>query len=53
MSDAEARAFEANPHWRAALRVRHYDDLGKIEGMPTPDWEEFRPLLETFVRPAG
>jgi len=50
MTDDEAAAFEANPHSRAAVRVRHYDDLGKIEEMVTPDWEAFRTDLESFVR---
>ena len=50
MSDDEAAAFEANPHSRAAVRVRHYDDLGKIEEMVTPDSEAFRTDLESFAR---
>jgi phosphonate degradation associated HDIG domain protein len=53
MSDEEARQFEADPHYRAAVQVRRYDDMGKVPGMKTPPLEEFRPLLEAFVLPAG
>jgi phosphonate degradation associated HDIG domain protein len=50
MTDAEALAFELNPHHDAAVRCRRYDDMGKIAGMETPDLETFRPMLEPFVR---
>ena len=50
MTDGEAAAFEANPYSRAAVRVRHYDDLGKIEDMATLDLEAFRSDLESFTR---
>ena len=53
MSDDEARAFELEPHVALALRVRRYDDMGKVPGMPTPDLDDFLPLLRTFVRPAA
>jgi phosphonate degradation associated HDIG domain protein len=49
MTEHEAHEFEANPHWQAAIRVRHYDDMGKIEDMVTPDFEEFRAVVESFV----
>ena len=50
MTDSEARAFADHPHFANALRVRHYDDLGKVEGMPTAYLEEFTALLALFVR---
>lgn len=53
MSEDEARAFEALPHFDAAIRLRRYDDLGKVTDMATPDLEAFRPLLEAFVRPTA
>jgi phosphonate degradation associated HDIG domain protein len=49
MSDDEARRFETQPHHRAAVQVRRYDDMGKVPGMATPSFEAFRPLLEVFV----
>ncbi|MCC6233388.1 MAG: HD domain-containing protein [Verrucomicrobiales bacterium] len=49
MSTEEAREFEAHPHFELALRVRRYDDRGKVPGMPTPDLATFRLLLESLV----
>lgn len=50
MSEPEARAFEHEPHHELAVRVRRYDDLGKVPGMSTPDLEAFRSLLASFLR---
>jgi phosphonate degradation associated HDIG domain protein len=50
MTNAEAASFEAMPHYDAAVRVRRYDDQGKVRDMKTPDFESFRPLLEGLVR---
>lgn len=49
MTDAEVQAFEADPHHAAAVRLRLYDDMGKLPSMTTPDFEAFRPLIEAFV----
>lgn len=49
MSDDEGRAFEANPYYEDAVRLRRYDDMGKIPGMVTPEVEAFRPVLEAFL----
>jgi phosphonate degradation associated HDIG domain protein len=49
MSDTEALAFEAHPHFRAAIRLRHFDDLGKVPDMQTPDFEEFREVLRSVA----
>jgi [1-hydroxy-2-(trimethylamino)ethyl]phosphonate dioxygenase len=49
MSDIEARKFEQEPHFEIAVRVRRYDDMGKVPGMSTPDLNSFRPLLEGFL----
>lgn len=51
MSDEEAARFESGAHYDHAVRVRRYDDRGKIPDMPVPDLEHFRPLLESLVRP--
>jgi [1-hydroxy-2-(trimethylamino)ethyl]phosphonate dioxygenase len=50
MADSEAQEFEREPHFELAVRVRHYDDMGKEPEMHTPDLETFRPLLATFLR---
>jgi phosphonate degradation associated HDIG domain protein len=47
--DREARAFEASPHANDAVRLRHYDDVGKLPGAPTPGFEHYRPVLESVL----
>lgn len=42
----EATRFEASPYAADAVRVRRYDDRAKVAGVPTPDPEHYRPLLE-------
>ena len=49
MTDAEALEFEREPHFELAVRVRRYDDMGKVPEMSTPDLDSFRPLLESFL----
>lgn len=51
MTPTEAQEFEREPQHDLAVRVRRYDDLGKVPGMPTADLKAFRPLLEAFLRP--
>ncbi|MBK7999467.1 MAG: HD domain-containing protein [Verrucomicrobia bacterium] len=50
MTDAEAKKFESEPHFELAVRIRRYDDMGKVPDMQTPDLDSYRPLLEGFVR---
>lgn len=49
MSPEEARDFETSPHFSFALRLRRYDDRGKVPGMPTPQLASFRAMLEALV----
>lgn len=49
MTDDEGIAFEKNPHFENAIRLRRYDDMGKLPEMQTPDFEDFRTDLEPFV----
>jgi phosphonate degradation associated HDIG domain protein len=49
MTGDEAAVFERGPHFENAIRVRRYDDRGKIPEMVTPPLESFRPLLESLV----
>ena len=49
MNDQEARAFECHPYYETAVRVRRYDDLGKVAEMKTLDIESYRPLLTSFL----
>ena len=45
MTDSEAMEFEREPHHAVAVRVRRYDDMGKVAEMSAPDMDSFRPLL--------
>jgi phosphonate degradation associated HDIG domain protein len=49
MSAAEIAAFERNPHYEAAVKVRRWDDGGKVPGMKTPPIEHYLPLLQRVV----
>jgi len=51
MSPAEQEAFRANPHWRAAVRLRRYDEAAKVAGLATPPLAEYLPLLARVARP--
>jgi gamma-butyrobetaine dioxygenase len=42
----EVTEFEKSPHAKDAVRLRRYDDDGKIARAVTPDFEHFRPVLE-------
>jgi phosphonate degradation associated HDIG domain protein len=53
MTEDEVRRFEAEPHFRAAVAVRRWDDTAKVPGRSVPDVEHYRPVLETVLRPAG
>ena len=50
MTDAEGREFERHPHFEAAIRLRHFDDLGKLPNMETPDFEAFREALRDAAK---
>ncbi len=51
MGDEEAEQFESHPHFDAAIRLRRYDDMGKVPEMETPELESFRDLIASFVQP--
>jgi [1-hydroxy-2-(trimethylamino)ethyl]phosphonate dioxygenase len=51
MSRSETAAFEAEPYWREALLVRRCDDQGKVQGLRTPDFDHYRPLIERWAAP--
>ena len=54
MSEAEVAAFETNPHYREAVRVRIWDDGGKDPAMVTPPFRHYMPLLQRVVdRPSA
>ncbi len=47
---AEAAAFEALPHWQAAVDLRRWDDLGKDPHMTTPTLEHYRSHITTGLK---
>jgi phosphonate degradation associated HDIG domain protein len=46
MTAAEIAAFETEPFYREAVRLREWDDRGKIAGLRTPDLRSYRQLIE-------
>ena len=49
MSEAEIKDFEKNPNLKKILKVRLYDDAGKIPGMVTQSFWHFAPLVQKMV----
>jgi [1-hydroxy-2-(trimethylamino)ethyl]phosphonate dioxygenase len=50
MSPAELARFEQEPYYREAVRVRHWDDQGKVAGLTTPGLREYGALIEALAR---
>lgn len=51
MNVAEADAFEAEAGFEAAVKLRRYDELGKVEGLQLAPMSAYRELLITLVSP--
>ena len=49
MNAEEIAAFEKNPTLAEIVRVRRLDDAGKIEGMATPGFSHYAPMLQRIV----
>ena len=49
MNNVEAQKFETNPHFIACIKVRHYDDMGKMPGMLTAELGSYRGLMEKYL----
>lgn len=49
-SAAEVAEFELSPYAQDAVRLRRYDDIGKVKGLETPDLEHYRPVLAATIR---
>ena len=47
---AGVAAFEALPHWQAAVDLRRWDDLGKDPHMTTPPLEHYRPHITAGLK---
>jgi predicted HD phosphohydrolase len=46
MSAAEVEAFESNPYHRDAVKLRCYDDDGKVAGLTIRPAADYRAALE-------
>jgi phosphonate degradation associated HDIG domain protein len=46
----EVAEFELSPYARDAVRLRRYDDIGKVEGLETPELDHYRAVLEASMR---
>ena len=53
MSAAEVASFEAESFFKDAIRIREWDDRGKVEGSDTPDLVSYRAMIERCHHPAG
>ena len=49
MTAVEVGEFSSNPNWQAVLRVRRYDDAGKIADMKTHDFSHYAPMVQQVV----
>jgi [1-hydroxy-2-(trimethylamino)ethyl]phosphonate dioxygenase len=50
MTPAEVAAFEGNPYFRDAIRLRHWDDAAKVPGLAVPGPSHYRDRLEAAAR---
>ena len=51
MSSEETQAFEREPYYREAVRLRRWDDQGKVAGLKTPPLEAYLDLLNAAASP--
>lgn len=49
MSPQERSQFETERYFREAVRIRRWDDQGKVAGLKTPGLEAYRDLIEGFA----
>jgi predicted HD phosphohydrolase len=54
MAAHEVAGFEAERFYREAVRVRQWDDQGKVTGLRTPELGDYRALIEELtIEPRG
>jgi phosphonate degradation associated HDIG domain protein len=51
MTTAEIAAFEANPYFKDAVQLRHYDDTAKIPGLAVPDVAHYEDRIRRVQTP--
>ena len=52
MNEEDVVSFEQNPGFRDAVRLRRWDEGGKVEGLEIKPFEAYRSLMEKLVKPA-
>ena len=50
MSVDEVAAFEREEYYEWATQLRRWDDIAKVQGLPTPSLEHFRGLIQDALR---
>jgi [1-hydroxy-2-(trimethylamino)ethyl]phosphonate dioxygenase len=50
MPAAQCAAFEGEPYFREAVRVRRWDDRAKVDGLRIPGLQSYRALIEAHAR---
>lgn len=53
MSAGEVAAFEAEPFFKEAVRIREWDDRGKLAGLSIPGMAAYRGMIEAEGARAG
>lgn len=46
MNEAEKRAFESNAHADVAIKLRHWDDAGKVPALPVAKLTHYHAMIE-------
>jgi phosphonate degradation associated HDIG domain protein len=49
MAAHEIAEFETEPFYKEAVRVRQWDDRGKVAGLKTPGLDDYRALIEELA----
>ncbi len=49
MAAHEMARFETEPFYKEAVRVRQWDDRGKVAGLKTPSLDDYRALIEQLA----
>jgi predicted HD phosphohydrolase len=49
MSAGEVARFEAEPYYRDAVKVRQWDDQGKVAGLTTPTLGDYREWIANLA----
>jgi phosphonate degradation associated HDIG domain protein len=50
MAAHEVAQFETEPFYKDAVRVRQWDDQGKVAGLKTPELGDYRTLIEEVAK---